>query len=59
VLQYWDFQHHRNPQQLGYMDLSRDLVVALVGAKLKWGGQYERAKDMMHFDLQGIIKRSK
>jgi hypothetical protein len=39
------------------MDLPRELVVALVGAGLKWGGQYRGAKDIMHFDLRdGPIK---
>jgi uncharacterized protein YcbK (DUF882 family) len=52
VLKHWDFQHHRNPEQLGYMDLPRALVVALVGAGLKWGGQFNGAKDIMHFDLR-------
>ena|GEM_PF-2177459 len=55
----WDFQHHPNPQQRGYMDLPRQLVVTLVTAGLTWGGQYRREKDMMHFDLRSgpITKR--
>lgn len=55
----WDFQHHPNPQQRGYMDLPRQLVVALVAAGLAWGGQYRHEKDMMHFDLRSgpITKR--
>ena len=54
----WDFPSHPNPQQLGYMDLRRELVVALVGAGLRWGGQYDRAKDIMHFELaNGPIRK--
>ncbi len=61
VIKHWDFQHHTKPEQLGYMDLNRDLVEALVGAKLLWGGVYRVEKDMMHFDLRGgtIQKRPK
>ena len=53
----WDFVNHDHPEQTGYMDLPRALVVALVGAGLKWGGQYKRAKDIMHFDLREGWKR--
>jgi hypothetical protein len=57
VISRWDFQHHPHPENGGYMDLPRELVVALVGAGLKWGGQYRGAKDIMHFDLRdGPIK---
>jgi hypothetical protein len=48
---------HPSPEKRGYMDLPRELVVALVGAGLMWGGQYRTAKDIMHFDLrEGPIK---
>jgi len=58
-IKHWDFQHHPNPQQRGYLDLPRQLVVALVTAGLTWGGQYRREKDIMHFDLRSgpITKR--
>jgi hypothetical protein len=52
AMKKWDFVAHPNPQERGYMDLPRELVVALVGAGLKWGGQYSVEKDMMHFDLR-------
>jgi hypothetical protein len=52
VIKNWDFQHHPNPEKRGYMDLPRELVVALVGAGLAWGGQYNGPKDIMHFDLR-------
>jgi len=32
VLKHWDFPRHPNPEQRGYMDLPRELVVALVRA---------------------------
>ena len=37
----------------GYMDLPRELVLALAGAGLLWGGQYQTGKDIMHFDFRG------
>jgi hypothetical protein len=52
VIKYWDFPAHKHPELTGYMDLPRELVVALAGAGLLWGGQYKTAKDMMHFDLR-------
>jgi hypothetical protein len=52
AMKKWDFVAHPNPQERGYMDLPRELVVALVGAGLQWGGQYRVEKDMMHFDLR-------
>ena len=52
VLPHWDFQHSKHPEKTGYMDLPRELVVALSGAGLFWGGQYVAGKDMMHFDLR-------
>lgn len=55
----WDFVNHDHPEQFGYMDLPRALVVALVGAGLKWGGQLQGAKDIMHFDLREGWKRPK
>jgi hypothetical protein len=43
--------HHGKAVKTGYMDLAKEVVVALVGAGLYWGGQYgEGAKDIMHFD---------
>jgi hypothetical protein len=42
--------HHGYAATTGYMDLPKEVVVALVGAGLTWGGQYGGAKDMMHFD---------
>ena len=48
---------HPSPEKRADMDLPRELVVALVGAGLMWGGQYRTAKDIMHFDLrEGPIK---
>ncbi|HEX6159226.1 MAG TPA: D-Ala-D-Ala carboxypeptidase family metallohydrolase, partial [Thermoanaerobaculia bacterium] len=52
MLPHWDFQHHKRPEKTGYMDLSRDVVVALAGAGLLWGGQYRTGKDIMHFDMR-------
>jgi len=58
-IKYWDFQHVRRPDKTGYMDLPRELVVALHGAGVLWGGLYPNAKDIMHFDLRdGPIRRS-
>ncbi|HEX6085024.1 MAG TPA: M15 family metallopeptidase, partial [Thermoanaerobaculia bacterium] len=58
MLPHWDFQHHKRPEKSGYMDLPRDVVVALVGAGLLWGGQYRTGKDIMHFDLRnGPIRK--
>jgi hypothetical protein len=42
--------HHGYAVTTGYMDLAKEVVVALVAAGLTWGGQYGGAKDMMHFD---------
>ena len=50
-------EHHGYAERTGYMDLHQHLVEALVGAGLLWGGQYQGAKDIMHFDLQGQINR--
>jgi hypothetical protein len=52
VIKHWDFPDHKHPQKSGYMDLPRDLVVALADAGLLWGGMYRTAKDIMHFDLR-------
>jgi hypothetical protein len=35
----------------GIVNLSKDVVEAMTGAGLKWGGNWEGAKDFMHFDL--------
>jgi hypothetical protein len=35
----------------GILNLSKDVVEAMTGAGLKWGGNWEGAKDFMHFDL--------
>jgi len=56
VIKHWDFQHHPRPHQLGYLDLPREVVVALVEAGLTWGGQYRTAKDIMHFDLRNPLR---
>ena len=46
--------HHGYAVKTGYMDLAKEVVVALVGAGLYWGGQYgDGAKDIMHFDWRG------
>jgi hypothetical protein len=52
VIKHWDFPDHKHPQRSGYMDLPRELVVALADAGLLWGGMYRTAKDIMHFDLR-------
>jgi hypothetical protein len=53
LLVHWDFMYHDKPQKAGYMDLGKELVVALMDAGLLWGGEYPGAKDMMHFDWRG------
>ncbi len=53
LLVNWDFMHHKAPEKGGYMDLGKELVVALIQAGLLWGGEYAGAKDMMHFDWRG------
>lgn len=35
----------------GFLNLSKDVVDAMTGAGLKWGGNWEGAKDFMHFEL--------
>lgn len=35
-----------------FRTLQKELVTALVGAGLTWGGAYNGAKDLMHFDLR-------
>jgi len=52
MLPHWDFQNHKHPEKTGYMDLPRELVLALAAAGLLWGGQYQTGKDIMHFDLR-------
>jgi hypothetical protein len=49
--------HHGYAERTGYMDLHQHLVEELVAAGLLWGGMYQGAKDIMHFDLQGVINR--
>jgi hypothetical protein len=40
------------------MNLPKELVQAMVGAGLLWGGQYYGAKDLIHFDFRrGSIER--
>ena len=52
-----DFEGHSNPAESGFMDLDKLLVEALTQAGLFWGGQYNGAKDIMHFDWRkGTIK---
>jgi hypothetical protein len=36
----------------GFLDLSKQLVEALKGAGLGWGGDYTGAKDFMHFEVR-------
>jgi hypothetical protein len=43
---------HDNAQTHGFMDLAKNLVIALTAAGLKWGGMYGGGKDIMHFDLR-------
>jgi hypothetical protein len=60
LLVHWDFMHHKAPQTGGYMDLGKELVVALIDAAgLLWGGEYVGAKDMMHFDWRGGTIKSR
>lgn len=57
VIKYWDFPNHSAPWRKGYMDLPRDLVIALAEVGMLWGGVYNGAKDIMHFDYRrGTIK---
>lgn len=57
-IKYWDFGKHDKPEETGYMDLPKKLVLALTGpADLLWGGEYKKAKDIMHFDVRGVITR--
>jgi D-alanyl-D-alanine carboxypeptidase len=35
----------------GFLNLPKDVVEAMTGAGLKWGGNWEGAKDFMHFEL--------
>jgi hypothetical protein len=35
----------------GFLNLSKDVVEAMTGAGLKWGGNWAGAKDFMHFEL--------
>jgi D-alanyl-D-alanine carboxypeptidase len=54
VLPLGDLYRHHDPSQKGYMDLAKELVLALTQeGGLLWGGTYRTAKDMMHFDYRG------
>ena len=53
LIKNWDFMYHKAPQTGGYLDLGKELVVALMDAGLLWGGEYGKEKDMMHFDWRG------
>ena len=35
----------------GILNLSKDVVDAMTGAGLKWGGEWEGAKDFMHLEV--------
>jgi len=35
----------------GILNLSKDVVEAMTGAGLKWGGEWKEVKDFMHFEL--------
>jgi hypothetical protein len=59
LLVNWDFMYHGSPQKGGYMDLGKELVVALMNAGLLWGGEYTGEKDMMHFDWRGGTIKSR
>jgi hypothetical protein len=55
-----EFSGHRAPGTHGFMDLSRELVLALAGAGLNWGGMFNTGKDIMHFDLRtGTVRQHK
>jgi hypothetical protein len=41
-----------DPTKFGFMTLHEEVVKALVGAGLSWGGTYNGDKDIMHFDLR-------
>jgi hypothetical protein len=47
-----DFMKASNPKEHGFMTVQKELVTALVGAGLTWGGVYNTGKDLMHFDLR-------
>jgi hypothetical protein len=47
-----DFGYGADPANSGFMTLTEEVVSALVGAGLTWGGVYNGAKDLMHFDLR-------
>jgi hypothetical protein len=47
-----DFTKASDPKKHGYMTVQKELVTALVGAGLTWGGVYNTGKDLMHFDLR-------
>ena len=35
----------------GFLNLPKDVVMAMKGAGFKWGGDWETHKDLMHFDM--------
>ena len=35
----------------GFLNLPKEVVEAMTGAGLRWGGNWKGAKDFMHFDL--------
>ena len=41
----------RHMADVGFLDLSEQLVNALKAAGLRWGGDYKGAKDFMHFEV--------
>ncbi|NJL87172.1 MAG: M15 family metallopeptidase [Leptolyngbyaceae cyanobacterium SM1_1_3] len=41
----------RNYAASGFLNLPKDLVEAMTGAGLEWGGDWKGAKDFMHFEL--------
>lgn len=54
----WDFGNAPHPEDTGYLDISRDIVEALVTSGLTWGGTYNKDKDIMHFDWRsGTIQQ--
>lgn len=48
-------QHDADPLRKyaagGFLNLTKEVVDALTGAGLKWGGNWKGAKDFMHFEL--------
>ncbi|HEY5981013.1 MAG TPA: M15 family metallopeptidase [Microlunatus sp.] len=46
----------RDPRKTGIMELDHRLVEALDRAGLTWGGMYNHAKDLMHFDDRSMFR---